>query len=83
MSNVAVYVENCEYTTDHAQSDFVASSTSFIGNQVSEPYTITFPSFVLGSESAASCGYVDQTLDDTSLPSDWIVTLTYPGDNSI
>jgi hypothetical protein len=45
LSNLAIYIEDCEYTTDHSQSDFVASTPTIEGNTVSEPYTFTFPSF--------------------------------------
>jgi hypothetical protein len=58
LSNVGIYVENCEYTTDYSQSQFVASNELVISSLVDAPYTITFPSFILSSDSDASCGAV-------------------------
>ena len=78
-----IIVTTCSYINDHAQEDFVASSTLIIGNLQSLPYTITFPSFILSPSSAASCGAVTQFLDTNSLPADWTVNYSDSGDNSI
>jgi hypothetical protein len=73
----------CEYQLEYDQTDFVASETQIIGNIESTPYTITFPSFKQELGSDASCGPVTQTLDTSSFPSDWVVTYSDSGDNTI